>query len=73
LPKTLATLVGGYKVEPTWLIGHRNHKFAPEEKMFDSLTMMIEYTFSTSMPILFRKVIFGKDYSSTKIPRKKIV
>jgi hypothetical protein len=25
------------------------------------------------MPILFRKVIFGKDYSSTKIPRKKIV
>jgi hypothetical protein len=38
--------------------------------MFNNLVMMVDYTLSTAVPIMFYKVVFGEDYSRTKIPCK---
>jgi hypothetical protein len=70
----LATLSGGYKFAPTWMIDHIDFvNFAPEEQVFNGFILMTQYTFYTSVLIAFYKIIFGKDYSSTKIPLKDFV
>ena len=38
--------------------------------MLNGLVLVTEDTLFTSIPIAFRKVIFGENYFSTKIPRK---
>ena len=41
--------------------------------MLDCLVLMTEETLFTSVPIVFGKVVFSKNNSSTKIPRKFFV
>jgi hypothetical protein len=67
LSKIFAMIHGGYKVEPIWMVNHIDlANLQWKNKCFYILFMVTKDTCFTSVPITFYKVIYSKNYTSTK-------